>query len=813
MEISELKPLTYSIILNKNNDKQTVLNLEKLVTEFKLDIKLEDNIPHKTNASAFISKSFYQIQNLDKPDKTDFSYNYPPKGPIETNFICLYCKKEGPNYHKENCRRPFNSSLVLSRETTRFPGAEEGTEYELIVKKSGQKKIVSKRARSETFTDNVEIYYENEYTQRCIIRVSRTGTINIISASLKSEDEDLPSLLVYRINQTNAVVNPPFKILSTHIYLIQAQFNITKNKELLVNLNILHTNLWTIPLFKKKVGGKDVFMIGDESYIVNNYNYNSGEQYSRSNKMTNPYIQFNLIKGNIKTHVQIYIRGAVQLRSSYINPDIGELTFDILENVYQFLKELLREVIIYSSESGYSVITSEIKSLKKSKIPNMVDGTQPKMCHNRPGTTAGSGDYRPVPYSFYGVCPMEGYYVKGIRRPDGKYEPCCRKLKSDPSSPDYIGRYKNMMLNGYPDPQAAIFGETVTPGDSAVYVPGTKIVESRSFKGLNNMSKKELFDYMEATGYIREANIFDKDKKLTNFTFKKIKTLTNLDIFTKNVYMVTPINNDTIKVKLYFDENGKSFFINVLNESVPFDFTLPELKLTEIEGYLEMEKLTFYPYDILVYKGKDISENDFYHSAGKRWDYLKKAIDLIKVTNPFQIEMNFDLNIVQGSNYYLQNENISGLLFIPTQGKEMRIWSDTFHDANSTVALNVQKISGNRWKISVNGTTISNSLVQQGPNNDIEIPVSFTKNKGNNLIILFKINLKQTDFKIENRKPFIPLEILDEQINDHAEVVSILESINNPISREVFNLSDPPGFTYLGKIYYFTAINKPLTIV
>ena len=185
MEISELKPLTYSIILNKNNDKQTVLNLEKLVTEFKLDIKLEDNIPHKTNASAFISKSFYQIQNLDKPDKTDFSYNYPPKGPIETNFICLYCKKEGPNYHKENCRRPFNSSLVLSRETSRFPGAEEGTEYELIVKKSGQKKIVSKRARSETFTDNVEIYYENEYTQRCIIRVSRTGTINIISASLK----------------------------------------------------------------------------------------------------------------------------------------------------------------------------------------------------------------------------------------------------------------------------------------------------------------------------------------------------------------------------------------------------------------------------------------------------------------------------------------------------------------------------------------------------------------------------------------------------------------------------------------------------
>ena len=57
----------------------------------------------------------------------------------------------------------------------------------------------------------------------------------------------------------------------------------------------------------------------------------------------------------------------------------------------------------------------------------MVDGKQPQKCHNRTGTV-GSGEVRPVPYSFYGVCPMPGYRVIGLKRDDGLYEPCCKKL-------------------------------------------------------------------------------------------------------------------------------------------------------------------------------------------------------------------------------------------------------------------------------------------------------------------------------------------------------------------------------------------------
>jgi hypothetical protein len=116
------------MLLNRDKkNKTSVLNLERLVVDFKLDIKQNGDNYELTDAPAFVSKSYYEIQNLDKPNKSGFTYNYPPKGPIPLDFICLFCKNKGPSYHKETCKRPFNSSLVLESEGTRFPGAEEGT--------------------------------------------------------------------------------------------------------------------------------------------------------------------------------------------------------------------------------------------------------------------------------------------------------------------------------------------------------------------------------------------------------------------------------------------------------------------------------------------------------------------------------------------------------------------------------------------------------------------------------------------------------------------------------------------------------------
>jgi hypothetical protein len=98
-QISDLEPVTYSMLINTDkSNKTTVIDQKKLVQNFKLDIKVDsDGIPGYTKKPAlpaFISKRFFQIQNLDKPNKSDFSYSYPPNGPIEPDFVCFVKKKD-----------------------------------------------------------------------------------------------------------------------------------------------------------------------------------------------------------------------------------------------------------------------------------------------------------------------------------------------------------------------------------------------------------------------------------------------------------------------------------------------------------------------------------------------------------------------------------------------------------------------------------------------------------------------------------------------------------------------------------------------
>jgi hypothetical protein len=557
-------------------------------------------------------------------------------------------------------------------------------------------------------------------------------------------------------------------------------------------------------------------MVNDIYYFVSKYNYNSGSQYSRSNKLTNPFIQFTLInttKDTIKTSVMIYIRGAVQLRTSYVNTENRSIP---LENndVYLFLKNILNELIIYSNEVGYDIIELETKREKKTKISNMVDGGQPKTCHNRKGNIPGTGDFRPIPYSFHGTCPMEGYYVapRGNKRPDGKIEPCCKKLKND--GQDSNERYRNILLNGYPD---GLYNETVNDDDSAVYFPGTKILEQRSFRGLKNLSKEELVGCMEK--YIRPSDIFDKSSKSSkssNCKQSQLTTLVNLIPFTKMNYIVSPINNDTLRVKLYFDNVGDSYFINKSCDiSESGISTIPELKNTELEGYLyPYLPVTFYPNDITKLNGVDVSLIDFYHGKPNRYIHLRDSLILIEsMQNSIKIETNFDLNIIQGSKYYLDNfSEISGLLFTPYRGNLKYIWNDSSHESNLSVSLFVENTVGNRWKISVDGKPIPMDLVQQGKDNTIELPVAFTKGKPKAMIVLFKINIKKTDFKIENTKPFLPIEQLDQHINTYEDVISLLESIDNPLSRSTFTESSSLGFTYNKKLYRFISLGQPLKL-
>jgi len=585
-------------------------------------------------------------------------------------------------------------------------------------------------------------------------------------------------------------------------------------------------------------------MVSDASnyYIVNKYEYNSGNKESKSNKQTNPYIKFNLEQNNFKINVMIYKRGAIQLRASYKKDSLKTepLTFSILTKVYNFLKELFKSVINSSNETNFPVINYETKKVKTG-ILNLYDGKQPQKSQDR----AQHGERRPVPYSFYGICPQPGYYVapRGIKRTDGRYEPICYKLADDPRSPDSKKRYNSIIKNGYPD---GLFGETVPDPDnlSAVFTPGTKTLESRRFPGLMTHDTDELIKCIEDTGYIHKKDVFystlresvmEKYSLLTGTTDLLNQgtvalTSTNFDNFTISSYIVTPIYNETINVLLFFDSVGTSYFINLnkdISESGIPD--IPSLAGSLIEGYLfpfKEPEFVFNPIDCLFFRNTNVMNIPFYSKITNktRFGGLMYLISTIKLKSGIlKINITFDLDIIGGANYY-KSEDISGLLFISYTNvytpkkvnKKLMLWSDTNENFNLTIGLNVFKKEGtkNRWEVKIDNKKIPPDLLPQ-LNDSIEIPIVFTdKGIKNGDFVIFKILLNQVDNKITSKKPLFPLG-KSEILNDYSDVISILESIKNPFQKEIFNSN---GFKINNYIYSYptpdvtTPLVKKLTI-
>ena len=671
-KITPLKPLTYSFLLNnidqqkeKNEkSKYNFLNLKKLVENFKLDIELDSQgIPVYKSLPAFISKSYYQ-------SNPEYAFNDPPKGPIPLFFECIHCEQEGPHFHLKNCIKPFESSLYLAESGEEYYKKSPGTSYKLIVKKRGQKKIISTSVKNQRFSDNVELMYENENKTHTIVKIGKNGVINIISANF--ENKSIQSDILKKINQTGSLNESyhdnVFKIDKSlsYTYVILAQFNLypKDNISLFINLEALNLNLWETPLFKQKINGNIFFVISPKKYQVQNYRYNSGNIISKSNKQTNPFIQFDLINGIFKIGILIYKKGAVQIRLSYLDKNFDKkveypLELITLEEAYTFLKKLFEILIQDSNETNYPIIVSEVIPEKKG-ILNMVDGKQPLVCQNRKGY-----ELRPVPYSFYGKCPMNGYYVRpdGKKRPDGLFEPCCYKIKnSGKDSKKAIDERYNSGYKEIQDPDKL----------SAVFIPGTKTIESRRFNGLNDLTKKQLLDFMEEYGYIGKKNKFIN--KNTNFKFE---LFSYYSVPLKNTLIVA-IPNETIRVILSFKEN---LFINTLGQSSETGLhKISNLEETIMDGYLDTEENIFYPFDVIYFKGEDISKQIY----KKRFDVLMYCIEVINASpGTLTISTNFDDSLEN-----IINEEDTFILFIPLnsvykQGeinKNVKIWTSNNFD-------------------------------------------------------------------------------------------------------------------------------------
>jgi len=859
-KVSELIPITYNMFINsidisKKEHKTSVydfIDLEKLVESLKLD-------------KSFVSKSLY-LKNK--------SYNDPPEGPIDKYFICIKCRQVGPEYHSRDCPEPFTDSLFLTEEGAQKYSLNAGDPYNLAVVKRGQKKVESKSTKRNKFMNAVTLKYFDE--KNTIIRISKNGFIHVLSAGF--DNKKLPQQIIDKINETNAVNlanyrevypnNTNFKIDPdiTFKYLLSAQFNIYPKKyqeSAYINLNVLD---YLLRKSMRKINRNNIVFTESNDYYVDDYSYNSGNFKSRSNKLTNPIIKFNLVlqdDPNFKTNIQIYKRGAVQLKLSYVdykNDNTHKLDYSTLTDVYKFLTKLISRLI---KESEDPVIVYE-GVLTKKKISNTIDGKEPQACHDR-----GNYKRRPIPYSFSGKCPDKDTYLRpsGMLRKDGLYEPCCYKLSKSSNKQDSIDRYSNILKNGYPDKESIKWGEKVPDPDklSAVYKPGTKIRESRRFQGLLSLEKSELIDFIKDAGYIREKDIFDISQDLSNYdTFagsvlKDYHSLTGYyriitqtpvsmnygtySLLSKQRYLVTPINDETIKVILFFNNLGKSFFINENNDVSESGLTeIKELSNTVIEGYLYpgTSEFIFYPIDIIYLNGTPQNSLNYLNGTESRFNNLNKAVNLINNSGSsgsleIQFESRFDLNVIEGVKYFLSSPDVYGdiskVLFIPVNEKylinkvnnKLLLWNDISNDENKLIQLNVFNLKNNIWKVSIDSKNIPTELLPQ-KNGGIELLQSVVKEFKitNGDLIVFEINTL-IDSTINKKTPLKPILKSSEKMNDYQDVINILQSIHTPLLKStLININSdnelPPGITIQNKHYYYPIINgnpeinKPLKV-
>ena len=829
--MSTLEFITFSKLINnidagdtlKKKSDYNYIDLEKLVNAFKLDFEYDPPDYHPYgNRPGFISKKYYQ-------SKPELGYNYPPEGPIPVSFRCTYCKKSGPEYHGITCKRPFESSLVLTENGTKnYPGIEKDTNYLLVVKKTGQKKIVSTNIRSEKFSDSVQLLYENTSLKKTRILISRNGVVNIISAADYSNT--LENSLIDKINKSGALTPnyPGGKFMIdpslSYVYLILAQFYLIDKDKNTLDLRSFNNYLEE---YKNEL----------EEYEIDNYQFNTGSTTSRNNVLTNPFIKFDLVVDNTKINVMIYNKGTVQIRASNTSKkNRNNVEKDTIKTIYPVLKELFNEIIQKSKEDDNEIVTDLVPKPPKIKF-NTVDGKQPQKCAER-------GGLRPVPYSFYGKCPLDEQYVRpeGIKRDDGLYEPCCYKKKD--SGKDGKKRIQNILINGYPDAEAIKFNEIIPDPDdkTSIYKPGTKIRESRRRPGLNDFTQKQLIKCIEDSGYIKKDNVFKSNESEEDYDTLKaevfdnyssltgtknilkqipvVLTNTNFDNFTKKRYMVCPIYPETIYTLLYFDEHGESYFLNLNKEISQSGLpTISELKNTIISGYLlpfEEPKFIFYFGDLLFYKSTNVMNNKFFDNTNKnRYFGLKYVFNKIQDYNegPLTIQLKFDQNIIKGSNHYSDK---ASLLYIPYDSiytpnrinKEVMIWNDSLNLNNLYIGLNVKKSSKNRWSVSIDSKEIPGDLLPQ-LNSTIEITIKFTDDNKikDNDHILFKIMLNNITKKIATQKPLVALEKLDEQINDYSDVIGILQSIQNPIEKQTFR---PTDFKVGADTYISESVDRPL---
>ena len=97
-----IRDVNYGYNINYSKEKEYSLSefYNNITINTKMNKKKTEIIHPKPIASSFITKSYYS-ENVSQGIRN--VYSLPPKGPIRELTLCSYCRKEGPQYHTEQC--------------------------------------------------------------------------------------------------------------------------------------------------------------------------------------------------------------------------------------------------------------------------------------------------------------------------------------------------------------------------------------------------------------------------------------------------------------------------------------------------------------------------------------------------------------------------------------------------------------------------------------------------------------------------------------------------------------------------------------
>jgi hypothetical protein len=293
--------------------------------------------------------------------------------------------------------------------------------------------------------------------------------------------------------------------------------------------------------------------------------------------------------------------------------------------------------------------------------------------------------------------------------------------------------------------------------------------DTRYFRGLNSLSKKELISILNKNNMVTDGvkidnrTIQDLNVNLNKFVYIHKDTI--LEDFTKNIYKLTYVPDETTLVILDYKNKQNQSYINI-SSSIKTKSGVEFINGSMVYGYLNEASNTFYPIYILGTDNLDMSLDIIERN-------LKGVQDTIEY--PDYID-----NYVEAADYYLKNENNIRLVFSPLSlDHTFYIFDEKLKVAPLTVQL-LETLGTSRYNFGYNNKLLSDTSYY------MSIPSSVRD--GDYLEIQGRYN-KITN-EIDSLKP---LEFVKEskKINiNFDKVLHKFEEIFNPIDIIFFTVND-----------------------